>query len=79
MSEVKEKAKESEDIKTMTSRNSRILVETRLEEIPGLKRQIHYLHDHNYRVNYWDLVTSKIVKSHYVTVHPDKSLTIHDD
>ena len=79
MSEVKEKTKENESVPKMTSDASRLLVEAFLPEIPELKRNIHYLHDHNYRVNFWNLVTGRIVKSHYVIVHPDKSITFHDD
>ncbi len=79
MNEVKEKPKETESVPKMTSGVSRLLVEARLPEIAGLKRKIHYLHDHTYRVNFWNLPSGKIDKSHYVIVHPDKSLTIHDD
>lgn len=79
MSKVKERPKEKESSPDMKIAVSRMLVETFLPKVPGLSRKIHYLHGHNYRVNFWDLVTGKIVKSHYVIVHPDKSLTIHDD
>lgn len=77
MDEVKEEVKES--TKKMTTGVSRLLVETSLPEVPEWTRKIHYLHDHNYRVNFWKFATGKIMKSHYVIVHPDKSLTIHDD
>lgn len=79
MNKVKEKPKESKGVPKMTSGVSRLLVESFLPEVPGLTRKIHHLHDHDYRINFSDLVSGKIVKSHYITVHPDKSLTIHDD
>lgn len=79
MDQVKEKPKEGTNVSKMTTTASRLLVEIYEPEVPGLNRKIHYLHDHNYRVNFVDPVTGEMMKSSYVIIHPDKSVTIHDD
>lgn len=79
MDQVKEKSKEGKAVSKMTTAASRLLVEIYAPKVPGLNRKIHYLHDHNYRVNFVDLVTGKMMKSNYIIIHPDKSVTMHDD
>ena len=79
MDTVKEKPKEKEVMPKMKPGVSRVVVEVALPKIDGLKRKIHWLHDHNYRVNFWNLTAERIVKSHYVIVHEDKTTTIRND